>query len=74
MGLRRVVGLVLVVVGIVVLLWGGVFWKDRDTVVKAGPLELQTEQQKGVAVPPILGGAAVIVGIILVALPQRTHV
>ena len=35
---RRVVGLVLVAVGMIVLLWGGVFWTDRDTVLDAGPL------------------------------------
>lgn len=37
----------LLIVRVVVLLWGGVFWTDRDTILDAGG---------GVALPPILGG------------------
>ena len=50
---RRIVGLVLIVLGIVALVWGGVFWTDRDTVVDAGPLEVQTEETEGFALPPV---------------------
>jgi hypothetical protein len=70
----RIVGLVLVVLGIVVLAWGGIFWNDRDTVFKAGPLEVQTEDREGVALPPILGGVCIIAGLVLVLLPQRSRV
>jgi hypothetical protein len=65
--------LVLIVLGIVALVWGGVFWTDRDTVVDAGPLEVQTEETEGIALPPILGIIALIGGIALVALPSRTR-
>ena len=69
----RIVGLVLVVLGIVVLAWGGVFWTDRDTVFKAGPVEVQTQDRDGVAVPPILGGLSIVAGLILVLMPQRSR-
>jgi hypothetical protein len=68
---RRIVGLVLVIVGIVALIWGGVFWTDRDTVVDAGPLEIQTEEREGFALPPALGAVAIIGGIILLVIPSR---
>ena len=71
---RRMVGLVLVVIGIVALLWGGVFWTDRDTVVDAGPLEVQTEETEGFALPPILGVVSLIGGIILLVVPERKRV
>jgi drug/metabolite transporter (DMT)-like permease len=74
MGAKRVIGLVLIVVGIVVLVWGGVFWTDRDTVLDAGPLEVTTEQREGVAVPPILGGLALVAGIVLLVIPNRKRV
>jgi hypothetical protein len=70
---RRVTGLILVVVGLVVLLWGGVFWKDRDTVVDAGPIQVATEQRKGVNIPPAIGGACIAVGLVLVVLPPRSR-
>ena len=68
---RRIAGLVLVVVGIVLLVWGGIFWTDRDTVVDAGPLEIQTSETEGVAVPPVLGAAALVGGILLLLIPER---
>lgn len=74
MSARRVIGLVLVVVGIVALALGGVFWTDRDTVLDAGPLEIQTEDREGFAVPPVLGAVAVIGGIVLLAIPDRRRV
>lgn len=51
---RRVAGLALVVPGIVVLVAGACSGRDRDTVVDAGPLKVQTEEREGVALPPLL--------------------
>jgi hypothetical protein len=67
----RIVGLGLVVFGVAVLLWGGVFWKDRDTLFKAGSVEITAEHRKGVSLPPLLGGVSVIAGVILLVVPQR---
>ncbi len=67
----RMIGLVLVILGIVAFVWGGVFWTDRDTVVDAGPLQVETEQTEGFALSPVLGGIALVGGIILLLVPQR---
>jgi uncharacterized membrane protein YidH (DUF202 family) len=74
MSARRVIGLVLVIVGIAALAWGGVFWTDRDTVVDIGELEVTTEQREGVAVPPVLGILAIVGGAILLLVPDRRRV
>ena len=74
MSARRIIGLVLVLLGIVALAWGGVFWTDRDTVLDAGPLEVQTEEREGFAVPPVLGVIALIGGIVMLAIPDRRRV
>lgn len=71
MSARRAIGIVLIIVGIVTLVWGGIFWTDRDTVVDAGPLEIQTEDREGLAMPPVLGIIALVGGIVLVAIPDR---
>jgi hypothetical protein len=71
---RRVAGLILIVVGIVALVWGGVFWTDRDTVVDAGPLQVQTEETEGFALPPVLGAIALVGGIALLVIPDRRRV
>lgn len=71
MSARKIVGLVLVVVGIVALVWGGVFWTNQKTVLDAGPLQVTTSDRDGVRVPPVVGGLALIGGILLLVLPER---
>ncbi len=67
----RVVGLALIVVGIVALLWGGVFWTRNKTVIDAGPIEVKSQQHEGVALPPIVGVGALVAGIALLVIPSR---
>jgi len=74
MSAKRIAGLALIVVGIVVLVWGGVFWTDRDTVVDAGPLEITTSEREGFSLPPILGVIALVGGIALLVIPSRKRV
>lgn len=71
---RRGIGIVLIILGIVALVWGGVFWTDRETVLDAGPIEIATEQREGFSVPPVLGVIALVGGIVLVAIPDRRRV
>jgi len=68
---RRIAGLSLVALGMVILLWGGIFWRDRDTVLDTGPLKVETSERRGVALPPLLGAAVLVAGIILVLVPNR---
>src|SRR5262245_16896067 len=74
MSVRRIVGLALVAVGMVILLWGGIFWRDRDTIVDTGPLKVETSERKGVAFSPMVGAAVLVGGIILVLVPSRRKV
>ena len=69
MNARRGIGIVLIIIGIVALVSGGVFWTDRDTIVDAGPVEISTENREGFGLPPVLGVIALIGGIALVAWP-----
>ena len=68
---KRMIGLALIVIGIVALVWGGVFWTDRETVIDAGPLQVTTDEREGVALPPILGVIALVGGIVLLVVPDR---
>ena len=67
----RIAGLVLIVVGVVALVWGGVFWTDRNTVIDAGPLQVTTEDREGFALPPVVGAIALVGGIVLLVVPSR---
>lgn len=74
MSAKRIAGVVLIVLGVVSVVWGGVFWTDRDTVLDAGPLEVTTEEREGVALPPVLGAIAIVGGAILLFVPDRRRV
>lgn len=74
MSARQIVGLFLVVVGIVALLWGGVFWTRNKTVLDAGPLEVKTQKHEGFAVPTGVAIGSLIVGAALVLIPRRRQV
>ena len=68
---KRMIGGVLVIIGIVALVWGGLFWTDRDTIVDAGPLQVTTTEREGVALPPVVGIIAIVGGAILLFVPDR---
>ena len=68
---KRMIGVALVVIGIVALAWGGVFWTDSDTIIDAGPLQVETQEREGFAVPPVLGIIAIVAGAVLLFVPDR---
>jgi uncharacterized membrane protein YidH (DUF202 family) len=70
---RRIVGLILIVIGIVALLQGGVFWTDRETVIDAGPLEVTTEQREGFRIPTVVGIISLIGGVVLLVAKRRPY-
>jgi len=73
MGVRRIVGMALIVVGLVALASGGVFWTRREKVIDAGPVQVSRDKHEGVALPPVLGIIALVGGIVLVAIPGRAR-
>jgi len=67
----RIVGLVLIVLGIGALARGGISWTREKTVVDLGPIEAKTEQRETIPLPPVLGGVALVAGIVLLVIPSR---
>ena len=67
----RIVGTILVAIGIVALVWGGISWTREETVLDLGPLEAKTESRETIPLPPVLGGIALIAGIVLLVVPAR---
>ena len=51
----NVVGLVLIALGIVALIYQGVTYTSRETIVDIGPLHATADRQKTLPLPPALG-------------------
>ncbi|HEX2442625.1 MAG TPA: hypothetical protein VHJ77_01675 [Vicinamibacterales bacterium] len=67
-----IVGIALIVIGIVALALGGITYTDRDKVLDIGPIEATTEERKTIPLPPILGGASLVAGVVLLIAGSRT--
>jgi drug/metabolite transporter (DMT)-like permease len=67
----QILGIVLIVAGVIMLALGGFSYTERDTIVDAGPIEIQAESRRTVPLSPIAGGAAVVGGIVLLVVGSR---
>lgn len=67
-----IVGVLLIIVGVVALAWGGfASYSTKENVAKLGPLEINKEQEHRVPIGPIAGGVCLAGGIILVIAGSR---
>jgi len=66
-----VAGIVLIVLGALALAYQGFSYTDREKIVDLGPIEATAETKKRVPIPPILGAAAIVGGIVLVITGAR---
>jgi hypothetical protein len=63
----RVVGIVLLVVGLLAIAYGGFSYTKDETKAKIGPVEIQVQEKERVNIPLWAGiGAAVVGGVLLV--------
>lgn len=62
----KIVGIVLVILGIVGLAYGGLSWTSRETVVDAGPIEITADKTERFPLPPVVGGLLLVAGVVLI--------
>lgn len=63
--MARVVGLILLVVGLVGLAWGGFTYTKSRHNVDLGPVEFNVAEKKTIPFPPIAGAVAMVAGLAL---------
>lgn len=66
-----VIGIALIVLGALALIYQGITYTTRETIVDIGPIEATAERERTVPLPPILGAIALIGGIVLVVTAGR---
>jgi len=62
----RLLGIILIVIGVMVLAYGGFTYTTREKVLEIGSLQATALREKTVPIAPILGIVAVAGGLVLV--------
>jgi len=61
----KILGIILIVVGIAAFAYQGITYTSREKVVDVGPVQVTAEKTKTFPLPPIVGGIALVGGIVL---------
>ena len=69
-----IIGIILIVIGIIALAYGGITYTKREKVLDLGPIQATAEKQKTIPFPPVLGGICLVGGIVLVIVGSRKSV
>ena len=64
-------GIVLIVLGVVALVYQGITYTRRETVLDIGPLHATADREKTLPLPPVLGIAAIAGGVALLVVGSR---
>jgi hypothetical protein len=67
----RIVGIILIVLGIAAFVSQGVSYTTEEKVLDVGPLEVRKEERNTIPLPPVLGAVSLLGGIGLLALGGR---
>lgn len=63
--MNKTLGVILTIVGIVMLIWGGFSFTKKEKVIDAGPIQVSADKQETVNWPPYVGGIVLVAGIVL---------
>ena len=66
-----IVGIALIALGIIALAYQGITYTTREKVIDIGPIKASVDKEKTIPLPPLLGGIALVGGVLLVAVSAR---
>jgi hypothetical protein len=65
MAARSIVAVLLIVLGITGVLYGGLTYTRTEKIIDLGPVEVTRDERERVPLPPIIGGVLLIAGVAL---------
>jgi len=71
MKIYTLLGIILIVVGIVAFAYQGITYTTREKVVDIGPMHMTAERTRTLPLPPIVGGVALVGGIVLLVTGRK---
>ena len=71
MRVGTLVGVVLIILGILGLVSGGFSFTRKEKVLDLGPIQATADKKESVPISPVLGGIALVAGLVLVVATSR---
>ena len=68
---NSLIGIILIVVGIIAFAYQGITYTTREKVVDLGPIQVTADKTKTLPLPPIVGGIALVGGIVLLVMGNK---
>jgi uncharacterized membrane protein len=65
------IGIILIVLGIAAFAYQGISYTTRENVVDLGPVHVTAEKTRTLPLPPIVGGIALVGGIVLLVVGSK---
>ena len=69
--MNKALGMILIVLGVVGLAWGGFAYTTREKVVDIGPIHATRDETHNVPLPPIAGAVLLVGGIVLLVAHKK---
>lgn len=68
---NALIGIILIVVGVIAFAYQGITYTTREKVIDLGPLQVTADKTKTLPLPPIVGGIALVGGIVLLVMGSK---
>ena len=69
---NTVIAIILIIVGILAFAYQGITYTSREKVVDIGPVEVTANKTNTIPLPPVVGGIALVGGIVLLVGNKKT--
>ncbi len=67
----KLVGIILIVLGVLALVYQGIQYTTREKILDIGSLKVTADTKRTIPLPPIVGGVALVAGIVMIVLDRR---
>lgn len=69
--MNKALGVILIVLGLFGLAWGGFTYTTQEKVIDIGPIHATREKTHNIPLPPVAGAVALVGGIVLLAVGKK---
>jgi len=66
-----IIGIILIVLGVAGLIYGGITYTSSKNVLDVGSMHIQIDQKKQIPMSPIAGVAGAAIGVVLILIERR---